>query len=112
MLLNYDIVIPGLGWISISGKGLISLQVHVHENITPFIRNKPIMPYEIKAKGLKRYFGNTINSKSKINRKYTMDRYKTIKLTEEAIQDKKDKKDKLNNCLFHDALIILLVTIF
>jgi hypothetical protein len=34
------------------------------------------MPYEIKTKGVSKYFGNTINSKSKINRKFTMEKFK------------------------------------
>ena len=75
-LLNYDIVIPGLGWISVAGSGLINLEIYLNEKIEPYIRDNPIMPYEIKAKGIKKYFGNPINSKSKINRKYSMESYK------------------------------------
>jgi hypothetical protein len=68
-ILNYDISISGLGWFSVSGKGFCQLMVSVPENVKVTIRNKPILPYEIKSKGLKKYFGNTINKNSKINRK-------------------------------------------
>jgi ribosome biogenesis GTPase A len=69
-ILNYDIVIPGLGWFSISGKGFIQIDVYAPSGIKLYVRNKPIMPYEIKARGVKKYYGTPINSNSKINRKF------------------------------------------
>jgi hypothetical protein len=69
-ILNYDISISGLGWFSVSGKGFCQLIVSVPENVRVTIRNKPLLPYEIKFKGLKKYFGNTINKNSKINKKF------------------------------------------
>jgi ribosome biogenesis GTPase A len=69
-LLNFDIAITGLGWFSISGKGLTQLEVHVPEGVSVYMRNKPLMPYEIKSRGVKKFFGKTINSNSKINRKF------------------------------------------
>ncbi len=68
-LLNYDIVISGLGWFSVSGKGFMQLDVYVPEGVAVYLRNKPIMPYEIKKSGVKRHFGKTINTNSKLNRK-------------------------------------------
>jgi ribosome biogenesis GTPase A len=69
-LLNFDIVISGLGWFSISGKGLVSLEVHLPEGVDIHIRTKPLMPYEIKTRGVKKFFGKTINSNSKINSRF------------------------------------------
>lgn len=68
-LLNYDILISGLGWFSISGKGFVQIELHLPEGIKVYLRKKPIMPYEIKSRGVKNFFGKTINSNSKINRK-------------------------------------------
>ncbi len=71
-LLNFDIVISGLGWFSISGKGLVSLEVSVPEGVSVYLRTKPIMPYEIKTHGVKKFFGKTINSNSKINKRFSL----------------------------------------
>ncbi len=54
-----------------SGKGLLDLDVYVPDIVTPYIRDNPIMPYEIKERGVKKYYGNTINARSKINREYS-----------------------------------------
>lgn len=71
-ILNYDISISGLGWFSVSGKGFCQLIVSVPENVKVTLRKKALMPYEVKFKGLKKYFGNTINKDSKINRKFNI----------------------------------------
>lgn len=68
-ILNYDILISGLGWFSVSGKGFVQMDLHVPEGVKVYLRQKPIMPYEIKSRGVKKFFGKTINSMSKINRK-------------------------------------------
>lgn len=70
-LLNYDVSISGLGWFSISGRGLMQIDVYVPQGTSLFLRTKPLMPYEIKTKGVKKYFGKTINSNSKINRNFS-----------------------------------------
>jgi len=69
-ILNFDICITGLGWFSISGKGLAQLEVYVPDGVTVTLRNKPIMPFEIKSRGVKKFFGKTINANSKINRRF------------------------------------------
>lgn len=68
-LLNFDIVINGLGWFSISGKDFIDFEVYLPEDVQVYIREKPMMPYEIMDKGLKKNFGKTINSNTRINQK-------------------------------------------
>ncbi len=83
-LLNFDIAISGLGWFSISGKGLVSLEVLVPEGVDVFLRNKPLMPYEIKSRGVKKFFGKTINADSKINRKFS----KTLNKKNDSKEDK------------------------
>jgi len=70
-LLNFDVVITGLGWFSISGKGLTQIEVHVPQGVNVYVRSKPLMPYEIKSRGVNKFFGKTINSHSKINRKFS-----------------------------------------
>lgn len=69
-ILNYDLTISGLGWFSVSGKGLFQLDLYVPEGVKVYLRSKPLMPFEIKSRGVKKFFGNTHNSNSKINRKF------------------------------------------
>jgi 30S ribosome assembly GTPase len=92
-LLNFDIAISGLGWFSISGKGLVSLEVLVPEGVDVFLRNKPLMPYEIKSKGVKKFFGKTINANSKINRKFSQT--KNNQMVNEN-QDRQEKNININ----------------
>jgi ribosome biogenesis GTPase A len=67
-IINYDICIPGLGWFSIAGKGFIQFDLYLPEGINAYLRKKPLMPYEIRNKGVHKYTGKTFNSKSKRNR--------------------------------------------
>lgn len=83
-ILNYDISISGLGWFSISGRGMVQLDVYVPKGVQIYLRNKPIMPYEIKEGGVKRHFGKTVNSNSKLNKK----------VREELKQENNQNKDK------------------
>lgn len=69
-LSNYDIIISGLGWFSISGKGFVQLHLNAPEQVKIFLRNKPIMPYELQKLGIKKFTGKTHNSNSKTNKKY------------------------------------------
>jgi 30S ribosome assembly GTPase len=62
----YDIAISGLGWVSLSGKGLVQMMLYLPKGIYWSIRD-PLMPFEIEEKGLDRYTGNTINKSSKKN---------------------------------------------
>ena len=97
-ILNYDVNISGLGWFSISGKGFCQIIVSVPENVKVSVRTKPIMPYEIKTKGLKKYFGNTVNKNSKINRNFSRNVEDTTN-TQTKISKKKEEnlnKDDLN----------------
>ena len=67
---NYDIVVEGLGWVSIQGKGSASFILHLPENVNYHIREDPMRPYEANVKGLKKFYGNTINAKTKRNMKH------------------------------------------
>ena len=91
--LNYDISISGLGWFSVSGKGFCQLIVSVPENVKVTIRNKPLMPYEIKTKCLKKYFGNTMNMNSKINRNFSKKSFENNK--SKKIKNKNDINKKI-----------------
>lgn len=66
-VLNYDICISGLGWFSISGKGFLQIDVLVPSGVKVYVRDNPLMPFEIKDGGVKKYYGNTINTNSKLN---------------------------------------------
>ncbi len=73
-VLNYDICISGLGWFSISGKGFVQIDVLVPKGVKVYLRQKSLMPFEIKEGGIKKYFGNTINANSKLNKKMRADK--------------------------------------
>lgn len=66
--LNYDIVINGLGWFSISGKGFCQIEVTLPKNVSCFLRDKVLLPYEPRTKKLEKLYGKTINVKSKKNK--------------------------------------------
>jgi 30S ribosome assembly GTPase len=74
---NFDIVIEGLGWFSIQGKGFVSLMLYLPKNVKYHIRKDPMFPFEVKEKGLKRYNGNTVNSNTKKNQKMA-ERYRVM----------------------------------
>ena len=67
---NYDIVVEGLGWASVQGRGPANFKLYLPPGINYHIREKPMQPFEANSKGLKRYTGNTINSKTKRNLNY------------------------------------------
>mmetsp|Transcript_15942 Transcript_15942/g.24659 ORF Transcript_15942/g.24659 Transcript_15942/m.24659 type:complete len:162 (-) Transcript_15942:11-496(-) len=65
---NYDIVIEGLGWFSIQGKGFVNLFLNVPFGIPHHIRESPIRPFEVQDKGLQKYTGQTLRANSRKNR--------------------------------------------
>jgi 30S ribosome assembly GTPase len=67
---NFEIVIEGLGWISVQGKGFVNFIVHLPEGVKIHVRDEPMQPFLAKDKGLKRFSGNTINARTKRNTKY------------------------------------------
>lgn len=69
-LLNYDIVIAGFGWFSISGKGFVQLELYLPRGVKVYLRKKPLMPYEIQKMGVLKQGGKTFNIKSKINKRF------------------------------------------
>lgn len=101
-ILNYDINISGLGWFSISGKGFTQLLVSVPEGVKVSLREKPLMPFEIKEKGLKKVQAKTFNKNSKINRRFNSQtqgseqKEKIEKLTVKQIIDQKKQKREAN----------------
>jgi hypothetical protein len=99
--LNYDISISGLGWFSLSGKGFTQILVSVPEGVKVSLREKPLMPYEIRDKGLKKYFGNTLNRNSKINTKFNEPKSQPVgeKKKGENLIKLKIKNKKLNKDL-------------
>ena len=48
---NYDIVIEGLGWFSIQGKGFLDLFLHLPFGIKYHVREAPMRPFMLKDKG-------------------------------------------------------------
>ena len=65
---NYDIVVDGLGWISVQGKGSVTFMLYLPEGIAYHIRDTPMRPFEVNDRKLKRYTGNTINARTRKNR--------------------------------------------
>jgi len=68
---NFDIVIDGLGWVSLQGKGFASFMLHIPKGVKFHIREDPMQPFEANNVGLKRYTGNTINARTRRNKKKT-----------------------------------------
>lgn len=66
---NYDIVVEGLGFVSVQGKGFVSFLLHLPPSIRYHVRNDPLQPFEANTKGLKKFHGNTINARTKRNRR-------------------------------------------
>ena len=63
-------VIDGLGWFSIQGKGFVELFVNLPFGIKHHVRKEAMRPYFIKDHGgLDRYTGMTVAAKSKMNLK-------------------------------------------
>ena len=67
-LANFDIVIDGLGWVSVQGKGFVNFILHLPPDINYHIRDQPMQPYEADTRKLKRYTGNTINARTRKNK--------------------------------------------
>ena len=65
---NFDIVIEGLGWVSVQGKGFANFLLHIPRNVNFHIRESPLQPFEANTKGLKTFTGNPVNSRTKRNR--------------------------------------------
>ena len=66
-LINYDIVMHGIGWIGVRGKGTATFFLHLPFGVAYSIRNDPLMPFEITEKGLVRHRGNTVNARTRKN---------------------------------------------
>ena len=65
---NFEIVIDGLGWISVQGIGFATFILHLPPGVTFGIRDDPIRPYIFKDKRLRKYTGNTVNAGTRRNR--------------------------------------------
>ena len=65
---NYDIVVDGLGWISVQGKGPASFMLHLPKGISYHVRDSPMRPFEANDRKLKRFTGNTINARTRKNK--------------------------------------------
>ena len=67
-LANFDIVIDGLGWVSVQGKGFVNFILHLPPQVNYRIRDEPMRPFEAGVRKLKRYTGNPINARTRKNR--------------------------------------------
>lgn len=67
---NFDIVVEGVGWISVQGRGFATFNLLLPEGVNFHIRDDPMQPFEANHKGLKRYQGNTVNARTKRNLSY------------------------------------------
>jgi hypothetical protein len=43
---NFDIVVEGLGWVSVQGRGFVSFLLHLPPGINYHVRDSPLMPFE------------------------------------------------------------------
>lgn len=63
---SVDIVLSGLGWISVTGPGSVRLRVCVPKGVGVFTR-EPLMPFEAQ-KGVSRYTGSTAVNRKQVNK--------------------------------------------
>jgi len=66
-LANYEIVIDGLGWISVQGRGFATFILHLPPGVAFSVRDDPMRPFILEDKKLQKYTGNTINSRTRRN---------------------------------------------
>jgi len=76
-MINHDIVISGLGWISISGKGFCQIEVWAPKDIHVYKRREVLCPYETRTNNVIKLYGKTLNVKTKRN-KDVYDMYQKI----------------------------------
>ena len=67
-LVNYEIVIDGLGWVGVQGRGMATFILHLPPNVNYHIRDEPMRPYVLHDKRLQKYTGNTVNANTRRNR--------------------------------------------
>lgn len=68
--LEFDVVISGLGWFSLSGKGYCQIEVYAPIGIKVSLRTPALLPYEVRNIGSQKLHGKTINLDSKRNKGY------------------------------------------
>ena len=67
---EFDLVIEGLGWIGLGGKGLSVFQINVPNGVKCYLRDQPLNLWEFEERKLKKHTGKTFNADSKINRDF------------------------------------------
>ena len=66
---NFEIAINGLGWISVQGIGFATFILHLPAGVEFHVRDDPMRPHILIDKKLKKYTGNTINTRTKRNKR-------------------------------------------
>lgn len=64
---NFEIVIDGLGWISVQGMGFATFILHLPPGVEFHVRDDPMRPHILIDKKLKKFTGNTVNSRTRRN---------------------------------------------
>ena len=67
-LANYEIVIDGLGWISVQGEGFATFILHLPQGVNFSVRDDPLRPHILIDKKLQKYTGNTVNARTRKNK--------------------------------------------
>jgi hypothetical protein len=67
-LANYEIVIDGLGWISVQGQGMATFILHLPPNVNFHIRDDPMRPHVVQDRRLMKFTGNTVNANTRRNK--------------------------------------------
>lgn len=44
---NFDIVVEGLGWVSVQGRGFVNFMLYLPPGIKYHIRTDPLLPFEV-----------------------------------------------------------------
>lgn len=66
--ISHEIVISGLGWVSVSGKGFCQIEVWTLKGVDVYKRRKVLCPYETRCNDVGKLYGKTINIRTKRNK--------------------------------------------
>lgn len=66
--ISHDIVISGLGWVSVTGKGFCQIEVWTIKGVDVYKRRKVLCPYEIRVNKVGKLYGKTLNIRTKRNK--------------------------------------------
>eukprot|EP00936_MAST-01D_sp_MAST-1D-sp1_P002140 g2140.t1 len=89
-----DIVLPGLGWVAITGAGECRVVVHVPASVQVELRERCLMPYEAHQKGAARFTGSVLVGRGHSRRPRAEGHGKKAKTQSSGNAKNNEKKNK------------------